>query len=379
MAAEGIFLIKDGKLQVLEEKPYDSEDLLQQALASFPEVLAGSSTAEATVRPLLLVRREMGVPKAQGASPTWSLDHLFVDAEGVPVVVEVKRSSDTRIRREVLGQMLDYAANAVRYWPLPDLRAAFDDTAAQQRTTGDERLREILPEMEPEDFWERVGDNLKAGHIRMVFVADHLPAELVRVIEFLNEQMRPAEVLGVEVPQYVGAGHQVLVPRVIGRTSSAVAAKGPPGTQWDEEGFLMIAAERHGQGQAGLFKRLFDHVRDHGVRFGWGRAQSPGVSGWYSLGGSPTPVWNANAGGASGNDRAYLYVYLPEVRRRVSPEVFEAFVGSLAAIPAYEAKMDEARVNDYQRKYPQVYIAELLQNPQDVDQLFSALDGLAAV
>ncbi len=153
MAAEGIFLIKDGKLQVLEEKPYDSEDLLQQALASFPEVLAGSSTAEATVRPLLLVRREMGVPKEQGASPTWSLDHLFVDAEGVPVVVEVKRSSDTRIRREVLGQMLDYAANAVRYWPLADLRAAFEDTAAQQRTTGDERLREIVPEIEPEDFW----------------------------------------------------------------------------------------------------------------------------------------------------------------------------------------------------------------------------------
>jgi hypothetical protein len=30
----------------------------------------------------------------------------------------------------------------------------------------------------------------------MVFVADHLPPELVRVIEFLNEQMRPAAVLG---------------------------------------------------------------------------------------------------------------------------------------------------------------------------------------
>ena len=100
-------MIRDGKLVVLEQKPYDSEALLQEALASFPAVLAGSSTADGAARPLLLVKREMGVPKADGASSTWSLDHLFVDAEGVPVVIEVKRSSDTRIRREVLGQMLD--------------------------------------------------------------------------------------------------------------------------------------------------------------------------------------------------------------------------------------------------------------------------------
>ena len=31
-----------------------------------------------------------------------------------PTLVEVKRSSDTRIRREVVGQMLDYAANGQR-------------------------------------------------------------------------------------------------------------------------------------------------------------------------------------------------------------------------------------------------------------------------
>jgi hypothetical protein len=44
----------------------------------------------------------------------------------VPTLVEVKRSSDTRIRREVVGQMLDYAANAVVYWPLERLRATFE-------------------------------------------------------------------------------------------------------------------------------------------------------------------------------------------------------------------------------------------------------------
>jgi hypothetical protein len=34
-----------------------------------------------------------------------------VDEAGVPTLVEVKRSSDTRARREVVARMLDYAAN----------------------------------------------------------------------------------------------------------------------------------------------------------------------------------------------------------------------------------------------------------------------------
>jgi len=37
----------------------------------------------------------------------------------------------------------------------------------------------------------------------MLIVSDDLPEELVRVIEFLNGQMNPAEILGVEVPQYL--------------------------------------------------------------------------------------------------------------------------------------------------------------------------------
>ncbi len=107
---------------MMGEQPYASEDVLQRALEEHPEVIAGSSTAGSRTGRLLLVKREMGVPGSEGGSSIWSLDHLFLDAEGVPVVVEVKRSSDTRIRREVVGQMLDYAANGVRYWPIENLR-----------------------------------------------------------------------------------------------------------------------------------------------------------------------------------------------------------------------------------------------------------------
>ena len=60
----------------------------------------------------------------------------------------------------------------------------------------------------------------RLGRLRLIFVADEIPAELRRVIEFLNEQMRPAEVLGVGIRHYTDEAQRVrnLVPRVVGRT-----------------------------------------------------------------------------------------------------------------------------------------------------------------
>ena len=44
------------------------------------------------------------------------------------------------------------------------------------------------PAVTLDEFFVRVGDNLRAGRIRMVFVADVIPDELMRITEFLNEQ-----------------------------------------------------------------------------------------------------------------------------------------------------------------------------------------------
>jgi hypothetical protein len=105
----GIYLRRGDTYVAMEETPYDAEDVLQQLIERHPEMLAGDDAADG---PLVLVRREAGVSEQEGAGPRWSLDPLYLDGNGVPTLVEVKRSSDTRGRREVVAQMLDYAANA---------------------------------------------------------------------------------------------------------------------------------------------------------------------------------------------------------------------------------------------------------------------------
>ena len=101
-------------------------------------------------------------------------------------------------------------------------------------------------------FWEQVRTNLSAGRIRLLFVADRIPSELRRIVEFLNRQMRPAEVLAIELRQYEGQGLKTLVPIVLGQTQEAVQKKGGGARateakrQWDEASLLADMAEKNG-------------------------------------------------------------------------------------------------------------------------------------
>jgi hypothetical protein len=225
--AGGIFVIQaDGELVELSEKAYDSEDLLQGLLARYPRLLGGDDSSTSSARAWLLVEREVGVPDQAEAPDRWSVDHVFIDQDAIPTLVEVKRSTDTRIRREVVGQMLDYAANAIVYWPVETIRAKFEARCEKEGLDPLEILSGTFgPECEPESLWERVKTNLQAGKVRMLFVADYIPPELRRVVEFLNTQMDPAEVLALEVRQFVGKDLKTLVPRLIGQTAEAQQKK----------------------------------------------------------------------------------------------------------------------------------------------------------
>jgi hypothetical protein len=273
----GIYLIQnDGQLVEMSERAYGSEDLLQGLLARYPNLLAGDQMNLSEPRRWLLVSRETGLPSEEGGGDRWSVDHLFLDQDAVPTIVEVKRSTDTRIRREVIGQMLDYAANAVVYWPVETLRARFEEG----REDSEQALTGFLDgETDFEKFWQKTKTNLQAGRVRLVFVADEIPPELRRVVEFLNEQMDPAEVLAVEIKQYVGGDLKTLVPRVVGQTAEAQRKKigsALETRQWDEPSFFRALEERTSAEDAASARRVLEWARARGMRVGWGKGRLDG-------------------------------------------------------------------------------------------------------
>lgn len=224
----GVYLLQEnGGLVEMLEQPYDSEALLQQLLSQHPSLLAGSQIDPDSPRKWLLISRECGIPWKQNGTDRWAVGHLFIDQDAIPTLVEVKPSTDTRIRREVVGQMLDYAANCILHWPIQTLEQRFQAQCEIDKQEPGERLASFLgDEQTPDGFWQEVKTNLQAGKIRLLFVADEIPSELRRVVEFLNGQMNRAEVLAIEVRQYVGQGLKTLVSVMMGQTVEAEQKQG---------------------------------------------------------------------------------------------------------------------------------------------------------
>ena len=275
--SSGVFLLnKDGSLEEMNQEDYSSEEYLQTLLENYPNLLAGEQINETNPRKWIVISREFPVPGDDFSGGRWSLDHLLLDQEGIPTLVEVKRSSDTRIRREVVGQMLDYAANAISFWKVETIRlryeSKFGNDSEQAKIDMDSKFENPV---EYEDYWEKVDNHLKTGRIRLLFVADEIPSELKQIVEFLNQQMNPAEVLAIEIKQYTGQEQSTFVPRVIGQSLKTVSAKQSK-KQWDESLFLDEISSKYGAEIIEVVNKLLKWGKDQNLRIWWGSGSNHG-------------------------------------------------------------------------------------------------------
>ena len=280
--ADPIYLIKTDQQAVrMDATPYEKEKEFQKVLEQFPELLAGEQIDREDPRRWLFVAREMGIPDSEATGGRWSLDHFFVDQDGIPTLVEVKRQSDTRLRREVVGQVLEYAANAARFWPAAYLQQEFAKTCKENDKDADKVLKAFLAprDSDPAAFWLGVEGKLREGDIRLIFLADEVPTELQRIVEFLNSQMSKTEVLAVEVRRYVGEGFSTHVPRLLGQTADALNAKAVSRAAtrrtWDEASFFAAVAPL-GSAVEVAMRKLYALAKKPGFDFRWGKGSTNG-------------------------------------------------------------------------------------------------------
>lgn len=279
-----IYLIDENEeLKTLEAKPYDSEALLQRLIAEHPSLLSGYQIDPSDPRRWVLVKQEIGIPGEPYAGERWSLDHLFLDQDGIPTLIEVKRASDTRIRREVVGQLLDYAANAVLYWKPEEVREKFVSNCIEKGQQPNDVLATLLncspdDERRFEEFWDKVFSRLKTGEIRLIFVADAIPDKLARIIEFMNLHMNDVDVVGVALPQYYGDGIRSIVPRVVGRTATAERVKMNKQTRkpWNHAEFFKELAQ-NGTVDIRIAQGIYDWAVDQGYEIAWGEGGKYGT------------------------------------------------------------------------------------------------------
>jgi hypothetical protein len=204
----------------------------------------------------------------------------------------------------------------------------------------------------------------------MVFVSDAIPRELRRVVEFLNGQMNPAEVIAIEVKQYLSSdGARTLVPRVIGQTAEVEARKGRRTTagrhRWDEESLFAEISERRGDEETRVARELFDWAGARGWRptFGSGRVDGSWVPIIEALGREHYPIALYSAGGVEIQFQ-HLLRRAPFDDEQVRLELLER----VNLIPGVSFGVE--RIS----KRPSIRLSLLAANPAAVDQLKRALE-----
>ena len=338
MSGKIFVLQKDNQLTELNQEQYENEDLFQELIERHPAILAGDQINPDNPRKWIMINREMGIPIEQDGGSQFSLDHLFIDQDAIPTFIEVKRSTDTRIRREVVAQMLDYAANAVQYWPIELIRDAYNKNINDSNS-----LQNIGIDNEQEEaYWQAVSVNLRAGKIRLIFAADSIPTTLLSIIEFLNKQMVDTEVLGLEIKQFKSTdGLSTLVPQIVGKTASAAQTKRVNNRQWDEEGFIENTVNTSGADVADICQKLIKTFRSEGCRIWWGKGINASFAAMLDLSLSHYLFYVYN-----GDKKTFLQIYFKEMKPPLNtPEQKAKLKAALEKIPGVH--IPEDRLDKY--------------------------------
>ncbi len=373
-----VFLVhSDESVSPMGSADFEDEDTLQRLLAKCPDLLPGELINPEDPRRWLLVARELGIPAEDGGGDNFSLDHLMLDQDGVPTLVEVKRATDTRIRREVVAQMLDYAANATTYSSVEAIRGHMARFYNTDEAGVDEKVAEFLHNPELVDsYWQAVKTNLAAARIRLVFVADVIPARLLRIVEFLNAHTDPIEILAIEVRQYQDdEGRRMLVPRVLGQTTESVDRKSATRgkRQWDEASFRAAFAGKEYE-TAGLevVDRFIAWAKDNDfvVWYGSGLKDGSLQVGRY-VGDLPYVAFVVYTTGWLETQFQYLSRRPPFTDMALRRE----YADRLAAIDGVTIKMDDDTLTNRRPSIPLTVFAD----EGRLDQLVGVLDWFAGV
>jgi len=198
------------------------EAALHKLLEEFPDIIPGTQIDPNSEDPpiFVLLKHEIG------AGPG-SLDFILTDQYGIPTLIEAKLFENQESKREVIGQILEYAANAVQEWGDGRLRGQAAEYWGKKGQQLDGILSDRFGEdVDVENLWSQIEENLSQKKLRLIIAADKLRPEVRRIIEFLNSETENVEILGMEITCYERDTNAiVLVPHIIGQSQVNIQKK----------------------------------------------------------------------------------------------------------------------------------------------------------
>lgn len=200
-----------------------SEGWLQEKLHQFPDLLP-LDELDPSFRESISLCREMSVGSGR-------IDNLYLSPTGHLTLVETKLFRNPQARREVVGQIIDYAKDLSR-WTFKELDTAVRSAnrTAENRDTGILDLliaKEMMDADNEAHMINAIDRGLRRGEMLLLIVGDGIHESVEDMAEYIQVAPQLRFGLGlVELQLYALPEREdlLIVPRVVTRTREVVRA-----------------------------------------------------------------------------------------------------------------------------------------------------------
>lgn len=196
------------------------EGKLQELLADHPEVLPVAEI-EPAYAPLICLGREI-------STPSGSLDVLYISPSGYLTLVEAKLWDNPEARREVVGQIVEYAKDFSR-WGFDALDDAVRKADGAEKAGILEQVRQRGHDVNSSSFVDTVTQKLTRGEFLLLIVGNGIREDLKSLASYLQGTPNLHFSLRlIELALFRLRSDQnwpiMVQPRVVGRTSEVTRA-----------------------------------------------------------------------------------------------------------------------------------------------------------
>ena len=197
-------------------------------------------------------------------------DVVAVDRENGLTLVECKLASNREIRRETIGQVLDYASRFSR--------VSVEDFDTQWiARTGPSVFAD---EGESNELWTRLEKSLSSGEFRIVLAVDEINNDLRRIVEYLNHVTSPSVAVTLVVYSRSTDGNiEILSRQIFGEELAEAKSQRArdEGERWTRDQFLTWIDENE-PAISTKARIILDVLAVEGFELAGGKAQTPSLN-----------------------------------------------------------------------------------------------------
>lgn len=222
------YFISSDKSLKLERVPLNeklfSENRLQKLLYENPQILP-IDEIESGFAPLISIGREI-------STSVGSIDNLYISPNGYLTLVEGKLWRNPEAKREVVGQILDYAKELTT-WTFSQLneRVKKSNELYQDKAKGIIELInefDLIEEIDKQIIIDNIERNLKRGRILLLIVGDGIRESIEDMVDYLQNFAQLQFTLGlVEIQIFKNPNNEgdlIVIPNLVTRTREITRA-----------------------------------------------------------------------------------------------------------------------------------------------------------